>query len=348
MEVQCQILHLTGFSEGFLPFTYLGLPLSSSRLKRVQYSPLIDKLVNQTLHWSSSFLSHAGKIQLISSVLFSNLVYWPRLEGGLGIKEILSWNKALMLKWLWRLEVGIPSLWAKWVGAYLLKRDSIWSVSARQIDHWLWKGLLEIRDDLVSKVGSPDQAAALIASWCRCTDGAPRFCVQQAYHCLRPRGVRLLKLRGLWEPWAFPKHCVVGWTAYHKRLATIDMLQRHGFSFVNRSYLCRNACESHEHLFFKCSYMGELWRIVMLGIGITRRPRSFAWELEWIYRNVMGKDPPSRLYRMAIVGVMYHGWIERNNRVFRGIEREANTVCRQINFELACRFYKFCDVNSFF
>ncbi|KAK9671971.1 hypothetical protein RND81_12G067100 [Saponaria officinalis] len=203
-DIKRQLLQSTGFSEGALPFKYLGLPLSSSRLKRVHnlvYWCLVLKLPKGVIRQIEGIVSsfYWGSINGVSHMHWMkwSLFSRPRLEGGLGIKEILSWNKALMLKWLWRLEAGIPSLWAKWVRAYLLKHESIWSVSARPVDHWLWKGLLEIRDDLVSNVGSSEHAAALIASWSRCSVDASRFCLQKAYHYLRTPGIRFLKLRGL-------------------------------------------------------------------------------------------------------------------------------------------------------
>ncbi|KAK9677314.1 hypothetical protein RND81_11G135800 [Saponaria officinalis] len=113
------------------------------------------------------------------------------------------------------------------------------------------------------------------------------------------------------------------------------------FFFVNCCFLCKNDVESHEHLFFKCPFIGQLWRIMMLWARCNRRPSSLSRELEWMLRHCSGKCVASRLYRMMFVAVIYHGWMERNNRVFRNMECQPLSICRKIQFELACRLYSF-------
>ncbi|KAK9689176.1 hypothetical protein RND81_09G041000 [Saponaria officinalis] len=130
-----------------------------------------------------------------------------------------------------------------------------------------------------------------------------------------------------------------GWQAYHAKLATIDNLKKRGFQLVNRCYLCHCENESHSHLFFQCSFMRLLWRAMMLWVGITRRPRNLRHELEWIYSHCKGKALLSRLERTVFVAIIYHGWIERNYRVFRNLVRDVPTICKQIQFEIMCRYY---------
>ncbi|WMV45433.1 hypothetical protein MTR67_038818 [Solanum verrucosum] len=46
-NVQSEILHELGFSQGYLPFNYLGVPLSTKRVSILQYQPLIDKIMRR-------------------------------------------------------------------------------------------------------------------------------------------------------------------------------------------------------------------------------------------------------------------------------------------------------------
>ncbi|KAK3225417.1 hypothetical protein Dsin_005279 [Dipteronia sinensis] len=39
----------------------------------------------------------------------------PKKEGGLGIKDLSSWNKALMIRHLWILIYGTNNLWSSWI-----------------------------------------------------------------------------------------------------------------------------------------------------------------------------------------------------------------------------------------
>ena len=75
-SVKANILDMTGFSLGNLPMKYLGLPLISARLFHSDCQPLLDKIMARIQSWTSSSLSFAGRLQLISSVLYSIQTYW--------------------------------------------------------------------------------------------------------------------------------------------------------------------------------------------------------------------------------------------------------------------------------
>jgi hypothetical protein len=59
-----------GFQVGQMPFTYLGLPLGTTRLTIADLSPLVCRL-ERKLSSSSSFLSQGARLQLICSALAS-------------------------------------------------------------------------------------------------------------------------------------------------------------------------------------------------------------------------------------------------------------------------------------
>ncbi|XP_075083309.1 uncharacterized protein LOC142167054 [Nicotiana tabacum] len=69
-------LHLT---LGTLPFKYPGVPLSTRKLITHQCIPLVEKIVDRIRSWTSKFLSYAGRLQLIKSVLFEMQTYWAQV-----------------------------------------------------------------------------------------------------------------------------------------------------------------------------------------------------------------------------------------------------------------------------
>lgn len=73
------ILEKLGFKEGSLPVRYLGVPLISTKLKYADCKVLIDKIISRTKSWTNKYLSYAGRIQLIKSVLFSMQTYWSSI-----------------------------------------------------------------------------------------------------------------------------------------------------------------------------------------------------------------------------------------------------------------------------
>nr|GFB85588.1 hypothetical protein [Tanacetum cinerariifolium] len=117
------ILNILPFEEDRLPVKYLGVPLVSSRLMSRDCKELIDKVQNRVNDWKNKSLSIAGRLQLIQSVL-GNMsrgkakVTWdafclPKQEGGLGIRRLDHFNKALMVSHVWKLLSLKESLWVK-------------------------------------------------------------------------------------------------------------------------------------------------------------------------------------------------------------------------------------------
>jgi hypothetical protein len=74
-QEQAAILSSTfGCQLGTLPFTYLGLPMGTTKPRVEDYMPLMDK-TERRLTSISAFLTQAGRLQLVNSVLSSLLTY---------------------------------------------------------------------------------------------------------------------------------------------------------------------------------------------------------------------------------------------------------------------------------
>lgn len=92
-------LQHTGFVEGTLPITYLGLPLISGKLSARKCAPLISKLCARIEIWTCRFLSIAGRLQLIKSVLFAIQGYWAMYL--FLPKGVLKKIHCILAKFLW-------------------------------------------------------------------------------------------------------------------------------------------------------------------------------------------------------------------------------------------------------
>lgn len=78
------------FAEGTLPVRYLGLPLMTKVMSKQDYLPLLEQLRRKISSWTCRFLSYAGRLQLLCSILISVVNFWIsvfRLPSGC-IKEI--------------------------------------------------------------------------------------------------------------------------------------------------------------------------------------------------------------------------------------------------------------------
>ena len=87
------------FSTGSLPMKYLGVPLITTRLTQGDCVELVNKISSRILSWTSRFLSFAGRVQLIQSVLAGIQNFWA----GMFIlpKSVLKQVERLMRRFLW-------------------------------------------------------------------------------------------------------------------------------------------------------------------------------------------------------------------------------------------------------
>lgn len=73
--IRCQGIDLADILSGFpvkiasLPTKYLGLPLHTRRLKRVDLQPLIDKAMGKLPGWKGKNLTRPGRVSLAKSIL---------------------------------------------------------------------------------------------------------------------------------------------------------------------------------------------------------------------------------------------------------------------------------------
>ncbi|XP_022002776.1 uncharacterized protein LOC110900170 [Helianthus annuus] len=97
--VKTATLNIMSFIEGSLPVRYLGVPLISSKLLYKDCQVLVEKLEKRIMHWRNKFLSFAGRLQLITSVLSSLHVYWSSVF--ILPARVVSSLEALMRNFLW-------------------------------------------------------------------------------------------------------------------------------------------------------------------------------------------------------------------------------------------------------
>lgn len=64
------------FPTGKLPIRYLGLPLMHRKFRVSEYEPLLQKLASTFRSWAVKMLSYAGRLQMLSSVIYGRVNFW--------------------------------------------------------------------------------------------------------------------------------------------------------------------------------------------------------------------------------------------------------------------------------
>ncbi|KAK4384565.1 putative ribonuclease H protein [Sesamum angolense] len=140
---------------GSPPLRYLGLPLLASRLSISDCHPLLLKVdsrikgvIREVEKRMRNFLWKGNSTVGYPKVAWSS-VCRPKEEGGLGIRDILALNKALMCRHLWNVIQGNQSsIWVRWIAHNHLRHKSVWTVDVKG-GSWGWRKLLRLRSALL-------------------------------------------------------------------------------------------------------------------------------------------------------------------------------------------------------
>lgn len=193
--------------------------------------------------WMSAFLLPKGCIKSIESLCIRFLwsgntdkkgiaklawttVCLPKIEGGLGLRNLSTWNQVLCLKFIWILLSKTPSLWADWHWSIHLQNKSFWAVEVSVNDSWAWKKLLDLRPLAINfckvKLGNGKTASFWYDVW------TP---LGQLINYIGPNGPRALRIRKdakvadaiIEGSWTLPHPRSQKEVALHSHLTTLSL-----------------------------------------------------------------------------------------------------------------------------
>ncbi|XP_058783305.1 uncharacterized protein LOC131657981 [Vicia villosa] len=312
LQEQVDILRISGFSEGKLPFKYLRVPISSRKLSINQCQPLIDKMLAKIQHWSVKLLSYAGRQQLVNSVLMSisgkAYVAWenlcePKNAGGLNIRDLETWNKVMMLKLLWNIHMKANKLWIRWLDTYFMKGVPILQWPVSKTGSWIFNCKLKCRNLIHN--GDAWQKAVLHG----------RFKAASIYKELRGDNMDLPWKRVFFQNHASPRARFTHWLTLMGRLPTKDRLRRFGFIQDCKCCFC-DQDETLSHLVFGCSFSNRIWDSLMGWIGYNRTILHWEHEKGWIIQETHKKGWKREVLKIALAETIYQIWAARNAAIF--------------------------------
>ncbi|GAV80380.1 hypothetical protein CFOL_v3_23841 [Cephalotus follicularis] len=112
-----------------------------------------------------SFLWHGvGNSKKASKVAWSK-VCSPKEEGGLGIKDARSWNRAAIMKIGWDICRRKVSVWTNWCYVFLLKNKHFWATPITGACSWSWRNILRTREVMIRKVLYEVKDGNLFSLW---------------------------------------------------------------------------------------------------------------------------------------------------------------------------------------
>ncbi|RAL50968.1 hypothetical protein DM860_005324 [Cuscuta australis] len=222
---------------------YLGGPITDGRIGDRECEALVAKLTAKISVWASKNLSYAGRNFLWGAKAQYTkipLVNWDEIckakqAGGLGFRDLVSWNLACNHRLLWDIASKKDILWVKWIHNKYLKKDNIWTVPPKPNFCYYLKKILLRRKDF---------------------EGMPireKYDVQGGYEWLMGDNTKVQWNWFVWNKFTIPKHQFIQWLGWKDRLQTKTRLARY-MNISTHCVLCSVHIEDKEHLFYSCPY----------------------------------------------------------------------------------------------
>ncbi|XP_039055469.1 uncharacterized protein LOC120198169 [Hibiscus syriacus] len=297
------IKNSTGVSTGSLPVRYLGVPIITKNLTIKDCSALIDKIKAKIHQWFGKFLSYAGRLelavinsinQLCSRFLWdgSNVaasrarVRWaniccPKSEGGLGLKDLKTWNKAIMMQLIRYLLAGDGSLWIAWTYCYVIKANDFRVMTASSSASWCFKRLLKLRTEALYFLNVTSKPTITI------------------WEEIRVKHSKVPWHKLIWFPMHIPKFSIISWMAILDKLPTRERLSIMGITTNVSCSLCNDHLESRNHLFTNYIFASSLWKQI-LNLNLILKPQM-TWEdmINWATSTWKGKSLLTSILKIA-------------------------------------------------
>ncbi|CAN1153013.1 LINE-1 retrotransposable element ORF2 protein [Linum perenne] len=293
---------------------------------------LIEAVIGGTMqYWMSHFILPSGVVKEVERICNDFLwgkaesksrakVAWqtvskPKLEGGLGLKDMRTWNKANVVRHIWNVLLQEGSLWVAWINKYRLKGRCFSQVRDTS-GSWHWSKLLKLRTSVEQYIEQDDEGG-----WLWNGKYMEKYKVSSVWNDLRPTGQIVPWYDVVWSGYNIPRRAVVTWLIVINRIYTKDKVSKWNSNVDERCVMCMDQRETRDHLFVQCSYTAQIVSNVLPAIVRKAWDDVLQTVSSWKTSGTAGKAR-MLLWRVMVCQI----WIERCRRVFGGISKDANTL----------------------
>ncbi|GKD85226.1 reverse transcriptase zinc-binding domain-containing protein [Tanacetum coccineum] len=108
----------------------------------------------------------------------------------------------------------------------------------------------------------------------------------------------------------------------HRRLPTQDRISKWWPNKNLKCSLCSEETDSHEHLFFKCKYVDQIWRVAMVKCQLKKCNNEWKIILDELIQMPNKRNIWIIIKKITFAACVYHVWQERNTRIFQGVKKD--------------------------
>ncbi|GJR82224.1 reverse transcriptase zinc-binding domain-containing protein [Tanacetum coccineum] len=205
---------------------------------------------------------------------------------------------------------------------------------ADMIDNDKWKWHNEWKDvfpELIS-IHVPSYSIHKDKAVWRCNNGSLKgYSTKQVWEDYKIQHPKVDWRSLVWFSQNIPSHAFVLWMAIQKRLMTQDRIYQWNIDNSMKCSLCSSCMDSHDHLFFQCSFSSAIWVIVKEKSYIDNLKSN--WDDSVSSMALFNKKAIKDIVRRLVFGAfVYYIWQERNKRQF-SIEKRSAVIIADIILE---------------
>ncbi|RVW53252.1 Transposon TX1 uncharacterized 149 kDa protein [Vitis vinifera] len=144
------------------------------------------------------------------------------------------------------------------------------------------------------------------------------FRIKDAYKLLAGSNVISFPKKGIWVDKVPTKVAFFAWEASWEKVLTLDKLQRRGWQFPNRCFLCGCEEENVNHILLHCTVVRALWEIVLALFGANWVFPEKVKDMLVSWRGPFVGRKRKRIWTSILLCIFWTVWKERNRLAFRG------------------------------
>ncbi|GJW80608.1 protein LAZ1 [Tanacetum coccineum] len=187
----------------------------------------------------------------------------PKAEGGIGIRSPLAniiSNRNIY-------EAGLHA--STTVNEVILNGSWLWPSN--------WSSEFSLVNDMAVPTLNPLAKDKLY--WKDLNNNEVDFSVAVVWNSIRPRRYEVGWYKLVWFPHHIPRHAFHAWLVIQQKLKTQDMLKQWDVGnqidlSLLRCALCNRQKDSHDHLFFTCSFSAQVWNRLIPYMCVPNMPIS--------------------------------------------------------------------------
>ena len=148
--------------------------------------------------------------------------------------------------------------------------------------------------------------------------GHGKYGVKEAYNGLVVINACDFPHRGVWVNKVPTKVAFFAWEAAWGKILTLDRLQKRGWQFPNRCFLCGCEEERVNHILLHCTVVRALWDIVFALVGVHWVFPEMVKEALFSWRGPFVGKKRKKIWNSIPLCIFWTVWKERNRLAFKG------------------------------